>query len=156
PACRGPDRPEAPPSGAGGGTMRAHREGDRGDREGEPPGAPGPSSSAGPEGGSAGFSGHAVRDEARRILFAAARSAPPSFNEQPWRFIVARRDDRQAFDAMRSCVTGSPRWVESAPVLVLVAAHTRFGRTGSLNEQARHDAGRAMGRLVARAMMIEL
>ncbi|HET9948493.1 MAG TPA: nitroreductase family protein [Longimicrobiales bacterium] len=103
-----------------------------------------------------GFSRHEVRDEELRIVLEAARCAPSSFNEQPWRFLVAKRDDPFAFEQMRSCLTARSAWVESAPVLLLVGVRTRFARTGRVNEHAHAEVSRAMGRLIARAMMIEL
>src|SRR5207248_2936346 len=70
-----------------------------------------------------------------RVLFEAARWAPSSFNEQPWRFIVAgRRTAPEAFDAMLQTLDPRNRdWARHAPVLVLVAAGTKLSRTGGLN-----------------------
>jgi nitroreductase len=44
------------------------------------------------------FSLKRVEAEKLRSLFEAARWAPSSFNEQPWRFIVATRDSKTEFE----------------------------------------------------------
>src|SRR5437879_12426420 len=53
-------------------------------------------------------------------LFEAARWAPSSYNEQPWTYLVATRDDPEAFATMLSClVEGNQVWAKAAPVLAL-------------------------------------
>ena len=66
-------------------------------------------------------------------LFEAARWAPSSCNEQPWRFVVTRAgtppDVRRAVECARRNPIRPGR--NAAPVLVLVAAvFTRAERTG--------------------------
>jgi nitroreductase len=79
-----------------------------------------------------------------RSLFEAARWAPSSFNEQPWRYIVARRVDREEFDRLLSCLTeGNRLWARHSPVLVLGTARTLFTRNGKPNRAALHDLGAA-------------
>jgi nitroreductase len=39
-----------------------------------------------------------VSQDELRSLFEAARWAPSSYNEQPWRYVVATRDDRAQFE----------------------------------------------------------
>lgn len=41
----------------------------------------------------------------------AARWAPSSYNEQPWRFLVAKREDREPFDRLFVCLNeGNREW----------------------------------------------
>ena len=47
-----------------------------------------------------GFAERGVPEPALRSLFEAARLAPSSFNEQPWRFLVVRREDGPGFARM--------------------------------------------------------
>lgn len=103
------------------------------------------------------FASRDVTDAQLRILLHAARWAPSSFNEQPWRFIVARRRDSAAFDKLLSCIDESNRsWARRAPVLMLTATSTRFSRTGRENRHAYHDLGLAMGNLVNQATSMNL
>jgi nitroreductase len=85
-------------------------------------------------------------------LFEAARWAPSSYNEQPWRYLVARREERDAFAKLASCLVDANRaWAERAPVLALGVAVTRLARTGAPNRAALHDLGLAAGNLCAEA-----
>ena len=43
-------------------------------------------------------------------LFEAARWAPSCFNEQPWRFFVATRSNRNAFERLSSCLMDGNAW----------------------------------------------
>ena len=85
-------------------------------------------------------------------LLEAARWAPSSANEQPWHFIVARRDDPQAFAALLACLAPSnQRWAKDAGALLVVAARMHFTRSGKPNAYAFHDAGLALGHLLLEA-----
>jgi nitroreductase len=88
-----------------------------------------------------------------RAMFEAARWAPSSSNEQPWRFVVAERTRTPAaFDALLGTLTGSnPDWARHAPVLALVAVKTLLLRTGSVNRTALYDTGQAVGFLILQA-----
>lgn len=94
------------------------------------------------------FADQTVAESDLRSLFEAARWAPSSYNEQPWRFIVARREDEAAFERLLSClVPGNQSWAKAAPVLALGIASLRFERNGKENRAAVHDLGLAAGNL---------
>lgn len=79
-------------------------------------------------------------------LLEAARYAPSCFNEQPWRFIIA--DEEASLAKMRSVLAPSNQaWANSAPVLVLIAAHKTFSQNGKDNYWHMFDAGTAWGYL---------
>jgi nitroreductase len=83
-----------------------------------------------------------------RSLFEAARWAASSYNEQPWRYIVATRDDAAAFQRLLSClVEANQGWAQAAPVLALGVVGLHFGRNGKPNRAAAHDLGLAVGNL---------
>ncbi len=93
-----------------------------------------------------------VPEEALRSLFEAARWAPSCFNEQPWRFLVARRTDPEAHEKLLSCLSeGNQRWAKQAPVLALSVARTTFTRNGKPNRHAFHDVGLAVAQLTLQA-----
>ncbi len=93
-----------------------------------------------------------VDDADLAALFEAARWAASSFNEQPWRFVVARREDGDDFERMLSCLVPANReWAQHAPVLVLAAVSTTFERNQSPNRTALHDLGLAVGNLMIEA-----
>jgi nitroreductase len=99
-----------------------------------------------------GFDRSVIGDDDLAALFEAARWAPSSYNEQPWRFLVARRDDPEAFDAMLSClVDANSAWAGNASALMLTAAVTTHVRNGKPNGKALHDLGLAVGNMSAEA-----
>jgi nitroreductase len=91
-------------------------------------------------------------DDLRR-LFEAARWAPSSMNEQPWRFVVAsRRRSPETFAALVDSLTGkNPLWAGAAPVFVLTAVRLTTERDEIVNAHAWYDTGQAVGFLVLQA-----
>ena len=87
-----------------------------------------------------------------RTLFEAARWAPSSNNEQPWRFLVASKDLEADWTRLLDClVEGNRRWAARAPVLVLSVASMQFEDDGKPNRHAFHDTGLATENLVLQA-----
>jgi nitroreductase len=103
------------------------------------------------------FSDQMVEPEKLRSLFEAARWAPSSFNEQPWSFIVATKQEPEDFAGLLSCLTeGNQKWARQAPLLVVTVAKLNFDRTGKPNRHAFHDAGMAVGNLLVQATALDL
>jgi nitroreductase len=99
-----------------------------------------------------GFSNRSVSDEDLRSLFEAARWAPSSYNEQPWSYIVAKREDAEEFARLLSClVEGNQAWAKAASVLALGVSRLNFARNNTPNGAAIHDLGLAAGNLVLEA-----
>jgi nitroreductase len=87
-----------------------------------------------------------------RSLFEAARWAPSAFNEQPWRYLVARREDEAAFADLLSCLVEANRqWAQHASALVISVAALTYARNGKPNGTAHHDLGLAAASLTAEA-----
>ena len=103
------------------------------------------------------FSPRPVEPEKLRKLFEAARLAPSSYNEQPWRFVVARREGGEAFDRLaQTLVDQNRRWAQNAPVLVLSVAKVDFTHNGQPNRHASHDVGQAAAYLTLQATELGL
>ena len=103
------------------------------------------------------FSDRAVEPEKLQSLFEAARWAPSSFNEQPWSFIFATKQNAEAHARLLGClVEGNQRWAHLAPVLMVSIAKLNFDKTGKPNRHAFHDVGLAMGNLVVQATTLGL
>ncbi len=97
------------------------------------------------------FSSRPVERELLQQLFEAARWAPSSFNEQPWRFVYACRDD-EAYLTFLDCLVPANRiWAKHAPVLMLTVAKTFYDYKNNENPFALYEAGMAMGNLLAQA-----
>ncbi|MCB0632355.1 MAG: nitroreductase family protein [Saprospiraceae bacterium] len=90
------------------------------------------------------FSGQEITEEDIHHLLEAARWAPSSRNEQPWRFIYAFRGS-EAYDNIFQCLSEfNQQWVRNAPVLMLTAYKEQFD-SGIDNFHASHDLGLAVG-----------
>jgi len=85
-------------------------------------------------------------------LFEAARWAPSSYNEQPWSYIVATKDDPEQLQRLLSClVDGNQVWAKAAPVLALGVVSLKFARNAKDNRAAVHDLGLGSGNLLLEA-----
>ena len=103
------------------------------------------------------FSPRPVEPEKLRLLFEAAHSAPSSYNEQPWRFVVARREDSEGFGRLLDTLVDQNRkWARNAPVLVLSVAKGDFTHSGQPNRHAWYDVGQAAAYLTLQATELGL
>jgi len=86
-------------------------------------------------------------------LLEAARWAPSSFNEQPWRFVIAdRHEDGEGFARLLGALVESNQaWARFAPILGFSVAKLAWERNGRPNRHAWHDVGLAMGSLLVEA-----
>jgi nitroreductase len=95
-----------------------------------------------------GFADRPVAIEDLRSLLEAARWAASWYNEQPWSYIVATRDDADEFQQVLSClVEGNQAWAKAASVLMICCTRTTFTRNDKPNAAAVHDLGLAVGNL---------
>jgi len=98
------------------------------------------------------FANRSVSDDDLRSLFEAARWAASSFNEQPWAYIVAKREDAAEFGRLLSClVEVNQAWAKAASVLALGISRLNFTRDNKPNRAALHDLGLAAANLVMEA-----
>jgi nitroreductase len=103
------------------------------------------------------FSSRDVPEEQVISLLEAARWAPSAYNEQPWRFIVARKSDPETYDKLLgSLMELNQLWARSAPVLILTLAKKTFTHNGTPNPYALHDAGMAAANLALEATALGL
>jgi nitroreductase len=103
------------------------------------------------------FAERPIEADKVRSLFEAARWAPSSNNEQPWRFIVASRDDEPRWNRLLACLLeGNRKWAFRAPVLILSVASLKFADDLKPNRHAMHDTGMAVENLVLQAATLGL
>ena len=75
-------------------------------------------------------------------LFEAARWAPSSFNNQPWRFIVAvSKKDRERF--MPFMLPANQAWTQNASALVVILSSTVYDYNGKPATTHSFDTGSA-------------
>ena len=90
-------------------------------------------------------------------LLEAARWAASSYNQQPWHFLVATRDDEERFAQMLDClVPGNQEWACNASLLILTVTKQTFDHNGKPNSCAVHDIGLTACQLVLQATALGL
>jgi nitroreductase len=88
-------------------------------------------------------------------LLEAARWSPSSGNGQPWRFVIARKEDVAGFERIASTLAGGNAWAKKAAVLmVAVAALDRA--PGKPNPTALFDVGLACENMALQATSMGL
>lgn len=93
------------------------------------------------------LSGDAASEADLMGLFEAARWAPSSYNNQPWRFVYARRDT-PAWDAFFDLLAeGNQRWCHRAGALIVVLSKTTFDRNDQPARTHSLDTGMAIQNL---------
>jgi len=98
------------------------------------------------------FSGKHIPHDVLRTLFEAARWAPSSFNEQPWAFLVATKDDKEGYERVLSTLSEANQvWAKEAPVLGIAISKATFAGSGRPNRNALYDTGAAMAFLTVEA-----
>jgi len=89
------------------------------------------------------MSGQPITDAELNQLFEAARWAPSSYNEQPWRFLYAKRDTPHFQTFFDLLVDANKAWNGNAAVLMVIVSSKVFSRNNSPNPVHVFDAGSA-------------
>ena len=98
------------------------------------------------------FANRSVSDEDLRSIFEGARWASSSYNEQPWSYIAAKKEEADEFGRLLSClVEANQKWAKSASVLALGISRLNSARNNEPNRAAIHDLGLAAANLVLEA-----
>jgi nitroreductase len=90
------------------------------------------------------YSERPVEPEKIHTLLEAARWAPSSSNEQPWKYILATKDNSPLYNKIFDTLADSNKtWVKHAPIILVSMARKTFAKTGAANRFAMHDVGAA-------------
>jgi len=103
-----------------------------------------------------GFASKPVEREILVRLFEAARWAPSSFNEQPWRYVVATQENPEWLQEAQSVLSPGNAWAAKAPVLICSVARLAFAKNAKLNRHSFHDVGAASENLLLQAVALGL
>ncbi len=100
------------------------------------------------------FSDQSVDEGTLCSILEAARWAPSSYNDQPWRFIIGRESEESGTyrKVLDSLVEGNRSWASTAPVLGFSIARLNFTHNDEPNRHALHDVGLAVENLIIQAM----
>jgi nitroreductase len=97
------------------------------------------------------LSGEAMTNDELMPLFEAARWAPSSYNNQPWRFIYARRETPAWETFVELLGDFNKGWAPRAAALVVVVAKTVFDYNGKPSVTHQLDTGAAWENLALEA-----
>lgn len=97
------------------------------------------------------MSGESIPIEELMSLFEAARWAPSSFNNQPWRFIFAQRDSEHWQTFVQLLNEFNQSWASRAAVLVVVVSKKTFDFSGKPSRTSAFDTGAAWENLALEA-----
>lgn len=89
------------------------------------------------------MSGEEISEPALMELFEAARWAPSSYNEQPWRILYARRNTPHWAPFLDLLAAPNQRWAQHAAALLLFVSKTTFNRNGARSVTHSFDTGAA-------------
>ena len=97
------------------------------------------------------MTGDSLDDETLMSLFEAARWAPSSYNNQPWRFLYAKRNTPNWDVFFNLLVEGNKIWAKNAAVLVVIISSKNFEYNGKPSITHQFDAGAAWENLALEA-----
>lgn len=102
------------------------------------------------------MSGEQITDQELMTLFEAARWAPSSYNNQPWRFIYAKRDTAAWSTFFDLMVPFNQSWANTAGALVVIVSKDNFTFNGKPSRTAPFDTGAAVQNLALQGTIMGL
>ena len=99
------------------------------------------------------MTGEDIDDVDLMSLFEAARWAPSSYNNQPWRFIYAKRNNIESWNKLFDLLyEGNKVWAKNAAALVVVISRKNFEYNEKPSVTHQFDAGAAWENLALEAV----
>ncbi len=89
------------------------------------------------------MSGEPISDQELMPLFEAARWAPSSYNNQPWRFLYAKRETPHFATFFNLLVDFNKSWCEKAAILGVIVSEKIFEKTKKPSVTHALDTGAA-------------
>ena len=97
------------------------------------------------------MSGEELDEDTIMSLFEAARWAPSSYNNQPWRFIYAKRNSPHWNKLFNLLAEPNKVWTKNAAVLIVVVSRKNFEHNEKYSITHQYDAGAAWENLALEA-----
>lgn len=97
------------------------------------------------------MSGETIQEEELMALFEAARWAPSSYNNQPWRFLYAKRNTEHWEKFLKLMGEFNQGWAKNAAVLVVIISKKTFDHNGKPSATHKFDTGAAWENLALEA-----
>ncbi len=102
------------------------------------------------------MSGESIDDTQLMTLFEAAHWAPSSYNNQPWRFLYAKRDTKHWDTFFNLLVPFNQSWAKNAAVLIVIISHNLFEYNDKTSRTHSFDTGAAWENLALQGSADEL
>jgi nitroreductase len=102
------------------------------------------------------MTGEEISNETLMTLFEAARWAPSSFNNQPWRFIYAKRNSSYWQTFLDLLEPANQVWAKNAAVLMVIVSHKVFDYDGRPSRTHSFDTGAAWENLALQGSILGL
>jgi len=99
------------------------------------------------------MSGEALTKPELMTLFEAAKWAPSSSNEQPWRFVYAERTSERFKTFLGLLVEANQRWAKDSAALIVMISRNTFEKNGKENATHSFDTGSAWVSLAFQASL---
>jgi nitroreductase len=99
------------------------------------------------------FTGELISQQELMTLLEAARWAPSSYNNQPWRFLYAHKDGPYWNLFFNLLVEANKIWVYKAAVLILIISRNNFTYNNLPSRTHSFDAGAAWENLALQAVL---
>lgn len=102
------------------------------------------------------FSGEFIDRSKVTEIFDAARHAASSYNEQPWRILLAEAESKSYSYLLQAMSEDNREWAQSASLFGAVICKQTFSSTGEENRHAEYDCGAFMALASLRALEFDL
>ncbi len=102
------------------------------------------------------MSGDAIADEELLQLFEAAKWAPSAMNEQPWRFIYAKKNTVYWDTFFNLLAEGNKTWCKNAAVLVVIVSKLKYSARDSEKRTHSFSAGSAFQNLALQGSVMNV
>ncbi|MGH7790937.1 MAG: nitroreductase family protein, partial [Thermodesulfobacteriota bacterium] len=89
------------------------------------------------------MSGEEISEAELMSLFEAAKWAPSSFNNQPWRFLYSRRDSENWGLFFNLLAEFNQAWAKNASALIVIISRKTFDHNGKPSRTHSFDTGAA-------------
>jgi len=103
------------------------------------------------------FSEKQIEEEEIKTILKAASMAASSYNEQPWRFIYALKQNQTEFNNLLQCIMEfNLPWAEKTAGLIVCVVKDNLSLNDKPNTHAWHDMGLAVGNLSIQAQSMDI
>lgn len=102
------------------------------------------------------MTGEALNEADVLSLLEAARFAPSSFNEQPWRFIYSLKKSPAWQKILDNLVSFNQSWAKNSGAFIILLSRRKYRKNDKLNDKASFDSGAAWQNIALQATMKHL